>query len=489
MGQSNHIAPEATQITEEPLILDSPEQVLTTLRQDGKRNWLYPTPSKGRHTRRRLVVGWILVALFVALPIVRIAGRPAVLLDIVGREFSLFGLVFYATDTLLLLLLMVAAMVGIILFTALLGRVWCGWACPQTIYLEFVFRPIEQLIEGKEHVRKRRDEGPTDWDKLWRKSLKWSIYLVIALLLSHAFVAYFVGWERLLVWLTDDPAEHWDFFVMMALTTGLILFDFGVFREQMCTITCPYARFQSVLLDPNSLIVSYDPSRGEPRARRGKKLLRAEERGEIAAQGDCIDCYACVRTCPTGIDIRDGLQMECVACTQCIDACDQIMDNIGKPKGLIRYTSERTLEGRSSRLVRPRSVLYSALFIVLIAAFTVALTNRGQVDVNVGRAVGEPFRELPDERVANRLRFRVRNLQKQATSFTITGLEPGNVDVNVVGASPVTLEPGEMKRVEAWVVVTPESFRDGRAKGVFEILFEDESRVIRDFELLGPTRE
>ncbi|MDX1547055.1 MAG: cytochrome c oxidase accessory protein CcoG, partial [Rhodothermales bacterium] len=347
-------------------ILDSPEEVLTTLTKDGKRRWMYPTPSPGRYQRARLVVGWLLIALFVALPLVPINGRPAVLLDVVRREFALFGLVFYPTDTFLLLLFMVGTFLAVVLFTALLGRVWCGWGCPQTVYLEFVFRPIERWVEGKEHVRKRRDDGPWTLDKVWRKGVKWALYLVLSLALAHVFVSYFVGWSQLTAWMQQPPAAHWGYFVIMALTTGLVLFDFGYFREQMCTITCPYARFQSVLLDPHSLIVSYDPVRGEPRG-------RGKQRENL---GDCIDCFACVRTCPTGIDIRDGLQMECIACTQCIDACDDIMDRVGSPRGLIRYTSEQALEGKPTKRLRPRTVVYGGLLIVVAMLFTIALTSR-----------------------------------------------------------------------------------------------------------------
>lgn len=468
-------------------VLESPEEVLSTLTRDGKRKWLYPTLSTGRFWRWRRLVGWLLIALFVALPIVPVGGRPAVLLDVAAREFALFGFVFYPTDTLPLVLAFISAMLFIFLFTALLGRVWCGWACPQTVYLEFVFRPVERLIEGAEHVRRRRDEGPWTFDKAWRKGAKWSLYTAIALGLAHTFVAYFAGWERLLHWMTSPPTQHWGYFVLMAGTTGLVLFDFGVFREQMCTITCPYARFQSVLLDPDSLIVSYDPGRGEPRARRSKKKMEEEEAGLIPAQGDCIDCFACVRTCPTGIDIRDGLQMECIACTQCIDACDDIMDKIGKPRGLIRYTSEHALEGRKTRVLRPRTLVYTAALTGLTALLLFVLAGREAFDVNVGRAVGAPYMELPDGRIANRLRFRVRNQQSEAATFTIEAASPAAAEVRVVGASPLALEAGEMTRAEAWVVVPREALEGGRREASFRLRFSDGTERTVDFTLLGPS--
>lgn len=469
-------------------VLESPEEVLSTLTREGKRRWIYPTLSKGRFYKPRLWTGWFLIVLFVALPIIPINGKPAVLLDFIHREFALFGFIFYPTDTFLLLLLLIASFLSIILFTALLGRVWCGWGCPQTVYLEFVFRPIERWIEGKEHVRQRRNESPWTWDKIWRKGAKFSLYLFISLALAHIFLSYFVGWSSLIQWMTEPPTAHWSFFVMMAFTTGLVLFDFGYFREQMCTIVCPYARIQSVLLDPNSLIVSYDPNRGEPRAQRSKKQIRQEEEGLIPAKGDCIDCFACVRTCPTGIDIRDGLQMECVACTQCIDACDDIMLKIGKPIGLIRYTSENALENKPTRLVQPRTVLYSSLLVVLAVIFTIALTNRGAYDINIGRSVGAPFTELPDGHIANRLRFRVRNQQAEATSFTISTAQPAEAETRIVGISPIMLEPQEMKRVEAWIVVPPDAFTDGSTEGTFRLTFADGTVETRTFTLLGPSQ-
>lgn len=467
-------------------ILESPEEVLTTLTKDGKRRWIYPTLAKGKHYTRRLVVAWALIVLYVGLPLLPINGKPAILLDFIHREFAFFGVIFYPTDTFLLMLFLISSLIAFVLFTALLGRVWCGWACPQTVYMEFLYRPLERLIEGKEHVRKKRNAGPWTFEKAWRKGVKLAVFLVISLGLAHTFVAYFVGWDSLVAWMTGPPTEHWGFFAMMGITTGLILFDFGYFREQMCTITCPYARIQSVLLDPDSLIVSYDENRGEPRGRRSKKKLKQEEAGIIPRLGDCIDCMACVRTCPTGIDIRDGLQMECIACTQCIDACDAIMLKIDKPTGLIRYTSENELAGKKTRIVRPRVVLYTVILLILSGLFLGALSMRGGYDVNVGRSVGEPYTVLPDDRIANRLRFRVRNQQEAAATFTIQALEPSSAQINIVGVQPVLLEAGEMKRVEAWVMVPQDAFTGGRRESRFLLTFSDGTTEEVTFPLLGP---
>ncbi len=468
-------------------ILESPEEVLTTMTREGKRRWLYPVPEKGAFYKKRLIVGWGLIVLFLAFPLIPIGGKPAVLLDLIRREFTFFGVTFYPTDTLLLMLFLISILLTIIIITALLGRVWCGWGCPQTVYLEFVFRPIERWLEGSENKRRRQDERQMTFDVFLRKSAKWVLYLVISLVLAHSFVAYFVGWKDLIGWITEPPTAHWGFFVIMALVTALILFDFGYFREQMCTIACPYARMQSIMLDRDSMIVSYDLNRGEPRAKRSKKKMQQEKEGLIPAQGDCIDCFACVRTCPTGIDIREGLQMECITCTQCIDACDHIMDRIGKPRGLIRYTSENDLEGKPAKLIRPRTVLYAGLFLLVSSLFTIALVNRGTYDVNVGRVVGAPFTELPDGNVANRLRFRVRNQTAAPVTFTVEAVSPPEAKLTIVGVQPIPLEPQEMKRTEIWISIPASAFEFGNSEGVFELRFSDGYVHTVTFPLLGPS--
>ncbi|MEM6335061.1 MAG: 4Fe-4S dicluster domain-containing protein, partial [Bacteroidota bacterium] len=446
-----------SEFTGPPGVLDSPEEVLSTLTRDGKRKWVYPFESRGRYWKARRIVGWVLIAFFVALPIVRIGGKPAVFLDVLRREFTFFGTTFYPTDTFLLLMMGIASLLVIILVTALWGRVWCGWGCPQTVYMEFVFRPLENLIEGPPARRQRRDAKAKSIRDVWaawrlskqdsetqagfsaqqkravamlskdiktitewmgRRAVKLSVFTLISVFLAHTFVAYFAGWHNLIHWMTQPPAEHWGYFVLMAFTSGLVLFDFAYFREQMCTIACPYARLQSALVDEDSLIVSYDPTRGEPRGKR----RRTDAESPL---GDCIDCGACVRTCPTGIDIRDGLQMECIACTQCIDACDPIMDKIGKPRGLIRYTSERALEGKDERTIRPRTIVYGLLIVLISSLFVMALLQRGSYKLNVGRAVStEVYTALPDGSIANRLRFRVHNLTDETRTFTVAGIEP-----------------------------------------------------------------
>ena len=475
-----------------PHVLESPDEVLSTLKKDGRRRWLYPVLSKGVWLNRRRILGWILIAVYMLLPVVHFAGKPLVLLDLVTREFTILGVTLYANDTLVLMLFVLAAFTGILLLTAVLGRAWCGWACPQTVYLEFVYRAIERLVEGKANKRARLDDGSGGEIHTLKKGIKFTLYLLVSVVLAHTFAAYFAGWERLLTWMSEPPAEHWGYFVLAFGLTGLILFDFAYFREQMCTIACPYARLQAGLLDQDSLIVSYDVGRGETRGRRTKKVLNLERDGEAKLNlGDCIDCGACVRTCPTGIDIRQGLQMECVSCTQCVDACDEIMHRVHKPLGLIRYTSLNRLEGTKSPVVRTRTVIYAVIFVVLLGAFALALAGLEPVDMNIARATGAPFNQLPDGRVANRVRLRLHNRTASEHTFEIVP-ERDDFEIRVVGQPKIVVKAGELIHLDAWVVTPADLYiPKGRYATSFTIDAVDPNIPSQDleFNLLGPATD
>lgn len=410
-------------------VLESPEEVLSTMTKDGSRRWIYPKVVKGYYHLRRTYLAWFLIFLYIAVPFVKINGKPLLLLDIIKREFVVFGKSFFATDTLLFLLFILSIGLIIIGATAVLGRVWCGWACPQTVYLEFVFRPIETIIEGSPNKRKKRDSEPLSFDKLWRKILKYLIYFSISAVLANAFLAYFIGSEKLLTWIRLSPLENPVPFGIMLFVTFLVVFDFAYFREQMCTIACPYARLQSVLLDKNSLIVGYDVDRGEPR---GKGKDRSEK-------GDCIDCHQCVDVCPTGIDIRQGLQLECLHCTQCIDACDSVMEKIGKPLGLIKYSSLNQFRGGELKLLRPRTFLYFLALCILLSAFTYRLISREDSLVQLLRVSGEPFSILENSEIINHLRVKITNGTTAIETYNIS-IEPHPDLKAIIPLSELTLD-------------------------------------------------
>ena len=455
----------------------SDERVLSTLNSDGSRRWLKPRLSKGRFLTRRRVFAYALIAVFTLIPYLSLNGKPLVLLDILHREFTLFGKTFLPTDTLLLALLVVSIFVMIFLLTALFGRVWCGWACPQTVYMEFLYRPIERFFEGAPGKKKKMGG--------WRKPAKYAVYLLVSMFLAHTVLAYFVGVDQLAHWVTQSPLEHPTSFIVMAAVTGLMLFDFGFFREQTCLVACPYGRFQSVMLDRHSLIITYDQKRGEPRGKMRKPKKGADVALDVLPErGDCIDCRMCVTTCPTGIDIRDGLQMECIGCAQCIDACDSVMDKISKPRGLIRYSSEARVEDGDRRLLRPRVVLYPLILAIVLTGFVVVLTTKDPADVTVLRGMGLPYTVMPDGRVLNQLRVKITNRDDDTRSYAlaIEGVEGWEI---MTDANPVSVEPGVTHQADVRVLVPKSEFGEGTLEVVVVIDAGDfQTRV--PYRMLGP---
>jgi cytochrome c oxidase accessory protein FixG len=466
------------------------QSVLSTLNPDGSRRWLKPRPSRGRFLTARRAVAWLLIALFTLLPHLKIGGDHVILLDIAARRFHLFGHTFFPTDTLLLALLMVGVFVTIFFVTALFGRVWCGWACPQTVYMEFVYRPLERLFEGT----------PGRLSKSWiarsgaGKLLKFVAFLLVSMFLAHTFLAYFVPTETLARWVRQSPINHPIPFFIMAVTTALMLFDFGYFREQTCIVACPYGRFQSALLDRSSLIITYDRARGEPRgkARRSSIPLPQSPSSPVpqSRRGDCVDCNLCVTTCPTGIDIRSGLQMECIGCAQCIDACDAVMMKLGRPRGLIRYSSQAAMAqptaglARRARLLRPRTVIYATLLTAIATAFLVILASRGPAAVTVLRGLGRPFTQLPSGEIANPVRIKVTNRSNHSREFTISSATGG---VNLVAdQTSFTLAPGESRMTSALLAAAPEAFATGKLDAAVRVAGPPDYTREVPFHLIGP---
>ena len=451
------------------------ERVLSTLNSDGSRRWLRPRPSAGRFLNARRIVGYLLILLFTALPYLRLGGKPMILLDLPAREFTIIGKTFLPTDTLLLALLLLMVFVTIFLLTALLGRVWCGWGCPQTVYMELIYRPIERLFEGRHYRSSKAPYHPL------RRLGKYLVFLLISMFLAHTFLAYFVGVEELATWIRQSPFEHPKSFMVMAVVTGLMMFDFCYFREQVCTLMCPYGRFQSVLLDRQSLVISYDEKRGEPRGPLHKQQHAAHQDDPDA--GDCIDCKLCVATCPTGIDIRQGLQMECVACAQCIDACDSIMDNIGRPRGLIRYSSQEAMQSGQSRWFRPRVVLYPLVLLAVATLFVVVLTTKSSAEVTFLRNRATPYRMLDDGRISNVVMLNVINRDEEVRTYDVELVGTGVMETAEL---PLVLQPGESRTIALHVTLPMAEFNGGRAEVTLRV--SDDSEFRGDFQhfVLGP---
>ena len=451
-------------------------RVLPTLNEDGTRRWLRPKPSHGKFWHRRRGVAYALMVIFFIIPYLRLSGKPLVLLDLPRRQFTLFGTTFLPTETLLLMLLLLSLVISVFLITALAGRAWCGWSCPQTVYMEFLFRPIERFFEGGRSGSMQMDRGHARGQLNPRRMAKYAVYFVLSLFLAHTFLAYLVGIDQLIVWVRRSPFEHPTSFFIMGATTIAIMGDFTWFREQTCLVACPYGRWQSALLDRQSLIVAYDRHRGEPRAHVKNRPTNA---------GDCIDCGACVATCPTGIDIRDGLQMECIHCTQCADACDAIMTKVGKPIGLIRYSSQAALEGAPVKRLRPRVVLYPAALAITFGGFLVALAARKPAELTLLRGTGAPYVIEPDGRVANQLRVKIAN-RGDATrryAMTVDGVDMGAV---IAPQNPLPVAPGKTETMDVFVMLPAAAFSHGEHRVTIRV---DDGSGYRDsaqYRLVGP---
>ncbi|HEB61074.1 MAG TPA: cytochrome c oxidase accessory protein CcoG [Phycisphaeraceae bacterium] len=452
------------------------EEILSTLNRDGTRRWMRPKVSPGRFLNARRVVGYFLILLFSALPYIHINGKPTILLNIPAREFTLFGRTFLPTDTLLLALLFLMIFITIFFFTAIFGRVWCGWACPQTVYMELLYRPIERLFEGKNY----RTGGKAQISPL-RRIAKYFVYLLISMFLAHTFIAYFVGVDELFKWVQQSPFHHPKAFFVMAVVTGLMMFDFCYFREQVCTLMCPYGRFQSVMLDRHSLIISYDEKRGEPR-KSHKKAAKAEA-AAAGGTGDCIDCKLCITTCPTGIDIRKGLQLECIACAQCIDACDAVMDKIGKPRGLIRYSSQEAMATGRNRFLRPRLVLYPAVLAIVFTLFVVTLLGKGSAEVTFLRNRSTPYHILDNGDVTSTLLVKIINRSEDQREYDIKIPEAEKMDTNDLPL-PVPPESGETATLH--LTLPREKFTDGRARVTVHVSDGVDFNRTYSYYILGP---
>lgn len=450
-------------------------ETLYTIDSHGARRWVYPAEIRGYFRKRRNIIAAILLIIYSLMPWITIDGLQAVHLDIYRRKFIFFGQVFWATDSSFLLLTLLSLAISLFFFTSIFGRIWCGWACPQTVFLEFVFRPIEALIEGNASARRRLDQSAWDLSKLRIKLTKYFLFALVAWFLASTVLAYFVGREDLLAMMSDYPWNNPStFFITLALM-AVLLFQFGWFREQFCTILCPYARFQSVLLDDSSLLVGYDSKRGEKRG----KLSDSEA-------GDCIDCGLCVRVCPTGIDIRNGLQLECIQCAQCADACDSIMSKVGRPTGLIRYDTERGLDGNKTRFLRPRVLIYATILMLIFSVFAFMLYSRELSEAQLLHSTRSSlYSQLNDGRIENHLELHLANKDDSVRMFTVE--VKGRKDVElVVPLSPYPLAASTVSNLPVFAHFEPELLINGKLHVEVEVRDDAGFKKTLAIELIGP---
>ncbi|PXA05771.1 cytochrome c oxidase accessory protein CcoG [Coraliomargarita sinensis] len=449
----------------------------TTINQDGSRFFIHPADVTGFFTRWRRVFALLLIGVYVLLPWIPIGGHPAIFLDVINRRFHLFGLTFAAQDLWMAFFFITGLGFSLFFVTALFGRIWCGWACPQTVFLEHVYRRIERWIDGDATARRKLDAAPWNGAKIGKRLLKNGIFLFISAAIAHLFLAYFISIPQLYSWMTNSPTEHWGAFVFMAVATLLIFGNFAWFREQLCLIICPYGRLQSALIDDDSLIIGYDEGRGEPRG-------PAKQEGF----GDCINCYRCVQVCPTGIDIRQGLQMECIGCANCIDACDNIMSKLNRPKGLIRYDSQAGLAGQKRKFIRPRIFIYAALMLAGATAFTLSAMQLRSANMNVVRMTGRPY-YVTEEVVRNQYMVRVINKMNEPRTFELRSSAEGQT-YTMEGNEEGIIVPPLGEEVRPVIISIARKNYLGRFPLEFTLISpEGENILSREAEFLGPKPE
>ncbi len=378
-----------------------------TINEEGKRAWVFPKKPSGKFYEYRKIVSYLLLAFLILAPFIKINGNQFLMFNVLERRFNIFGFPFWPQDFHLFVISMIIGVVFVTLFTVAFGRIFCGWICPQTIFLEMVFRRIEYWIDGDRGKQMRLQKQEWNAEKIRKRALKWSIFLIISFLIANVFLAYLIGSDKVISYVTDGPFKHISTLISLIIFTAVFYFIFAWFREQVCIIACPYGRLQGVLLDNKSIVVAYDHKRGESEKGR-KKFRKNEDRKELGV-GDCIDCFQCVNVCPTGIDIRNGTQLECVNCTACIDECDNIMESVNLPKGLIRYASEDNIEKKEKFKLTPRLKGYIAVLIILIGILSGMLLLRNDVEARVLRLPGQLYEHKEGNIISNVFTYKLVN--------------------------------------------------------------------------------
>ncbi len=454
---------------------------IATVDKAGKRVWIYPKKPKGDLYRARTWFSYLLLAVLFGTPFIKVGGQPLLLLNVIERKFIIFGLAFWPQDFHLFVLAMITLIIFIVLFTAVFGRVWCGWACPQTVFMEMVFRKIEYLIEGDANKQRALDAAPWTGEKILKKGLKLTIFYAISFIIGNTLLAYIVGVDRLAQLVTHPPAENISLFLAVFFFSLVFFWVFAWFREQACVIVCPYGRFQSVLLDKNSIVVSYDFKRGEPRGKRSKKQPQNN------ALGDCVDCKLCVSVCPTGIDIRNGTQLECVNCTACIDACNGVMDKINKPRGLIRYSSYNAIVDGTKKLITPRVIGYTIVIAVLILAQVYLFTHRSDVESTVLRTPGVLYQELDNGMIRNLYNIKVVNKTFEDMTLKVR-LKDREGEIKMVGSDDFELPSDSIAEATFFVELPREEVNGTSDRITLEILSGDKVLEVVQTTFMAPRK-
>lgn len=465
-------------MTEEELLhAETFRDRVTTVTESGKRNWIYALKPSGRFYNYRNIVSYLYLIVFFVLPFIKVNDNPLFLVNIIDSKFILFGKIFWPQDFFIFAVGMIAFIVFIVLFTVIYGRLFCGWVCPQTVFLEFVFRRLEWLIEGSPGRQKALRDGPWTFEKVWKMVLKHTLFLVFSFLIAHTFLAYILGIDEVVKIIGEPFSQHIGLLVGLIVFTLLFYSVFAFVREIICTTVCPYGRLQGVMFDKDTMQISYDYKRGEERG----KLKKTETR----THGDCIDCHKCVMVCPTGIDIRDGVQLDCVGCTACIDACDEVMDKVGFPRGLIRYASENQIANGTSFRFNTKMKAYTALLFVLLAAMSVMIVTRKTVDTYISRVKGQLYQEVEGGKLSNLFEAKILNKTNKEIPVELK-VEGMSGEIKLVGGQQFLLKKEAINDYNFFVEIPRSEIRERSSNITIGVYSEGRKIQSVKTKFLGP---
>lgn len=443
-----------------------------TIGEKGKRVWVYPTKPKGKKYDRRTIVSYILLAILVGTPFIHINGNPLMMFNIPERKFIILGSIFWPQDFIIFALIFLSLVLFIVFFTSAWGRVFCGWICPQTIFMEMVFRKIEYWIEGNANKQRQLDSLPWNKEKIIKKGSKHILFYMVSFFIANVFLSYIIGVKELGNIVTSSPTSHLQGFIAILIFSTIFYFVFSWMREQVCTFVCPYGRLQSVLLDRNTIVVAYDYIRGEKREKYKKN-------GQSEDAGDCIDCKKCVHVCPTGIDIRNGTQLECINCTACIDACDAVMEQVGRPKGLIRYASEDNIAQNKKFKFTPRLMAYTTVLVVLLGVISTLIITRSNIDTRILRAKGQTYIVKEDGHISNLYNMKVINKTFNDMSLTLDVLDYDE-KIEIIGGKVLEAKANEVLQATFHLELPKNQLKPGTNKVLFQL--KSNGKVLETYE-------
>ncbi len=463
---------------------DNFRNTIGTLNEEGQRAWVFPKMPVGKFYEYRKWVSYVLLAFLFAAPFVKINGHQFLMFNVLERRFNIFGLPFWPQDFYIFVIMMITGVVFVILFTVAFGRLFCGWVCPQTIFMEMVFRRIEYWIDGDRGKQIRLDKMPWNKEKITKRSLKWLVFFIISFLIANVFLAYLIGSDRLIRYVIDGPAQHASTLISLVIFTGVFYFVFAWFREQVCIIVCPYGRLQGALLDNKSIVVAYDHKRGEKEA--GRARFKKNEDRPATGKGDCIDCFQCVHVCPTGIDIRNGTQLECVNCTACIDACDRMMEAVDLPKGLIRYTSEENIEKKTKFEFTARLKGYTVVLGILIAVLVGMLFLRNDLEADVLRLPGQLYERKANNTISNVYTYKLVNKTNDEIKDIQLKLLSHPGSITIVGHDSFNVPAGGLAQGTLFIELNASALSGDKDKVVIGVFTGDEQIETTRTAFLGP---